>query len=156
LEDLKTECYRQLVDAEKQVDECQKAVLQAGSSVLDPGPEPHWWHMYDHWVWDDKKKLFDKMNSNLSKASSDLASAIQQHADKEHEHALLTTKWTDNERRFDAESMPKRAMYYAGTAWNGYIAPWLHLLLLIALASFAARIGFRYALLRGWTGEGRV
>ena len=94
---------------------------QARNDFKKLGPEPSFWHPYDHWCWDKQKQLRDQASAEFTKA-------------QDFRNNLLAS----------GISIPD----WIKRLWNEVISPLLHIFLSLALLSFSARVVFRYLLLK--------
>lgn len=119
---------------------------------MEPGPEPsRWFHPYDHWKWDVKKKAHDQAQTivdslrdekkNLNNKLEGVKDKIDQYRGSWITIIMGSLAWIWNNFTW---------------IWNNFISPIFHFLLAFALLGLSFRVFFRYLLMKGKIGMVRV
>lgn len=131
----------------------------AAAAVVDPGPEPPWYHPIDHAAWNSRAAACDQALAAAT-AARDQVQAAQQRLEAGRRLLTDRERLAELARAACARHAPgevpgplREALRYV---WNALLRPLLHWLLVAALLLFALNRLLRLALIQGWLGEERV
>jgi len=133
--------WGKLAKLQTEQQQLQAEIKSEEARLLDPGPEPSYWHPMDHYLWTQKAAAYNQIQARILDRQEAL-SKVQIQINN-----LIKSFWP---RTFGVI----RAFF--GWLWSACIVRLLHLFLILALISFASRIFFRWLLMTGKFGATRV
>ncbi len=182
----KPKIENEILAVEEKLNNAAAAVKELGlrlgekrSQLFDPGPEPTkppWWtDLLTHTIggpvfispseliywglygkWRLNKAAYDRLNNEIAELGRKLESTNSDVVRFSKEKDLKRGRLEEVQKLVASLKMKQFVAFYAEVAWNDWIRPFLHVMLLFASAMVTLRIAFRLVLLRQWIGVGRV
>ncbi len=133
ISDIKNE----ISDIQNKIINYENEIKKKTSDIIDPGPEPKWYHWIDHLRWSNHIKIKNKLENEINELKIKKDDLMSDLSDKERMLDIL----------IKVGQPPDDPIKYI---WNTYIQPILHLFFGFTLCQFSLNRFCRYLLVKNY------
>ena len=141
------EIENQIETTKSWINDKENELKQELSTLIDPGPEPAWWHFIERPIWKKKKEFYDITSKKIEQLSTEF------NRKKDDLRFLQANKawWIDS-----IETANSGSKSLLKDIWNNYIRPVLHFFLILSIMLFSLNRFCRFVLIKEYLGVKRV